>query len=518
MRIFHLNMTKFCRGLSYLTLLSIGIATCAGTTPAALSATPTLQNAKDMFYEELKESGSGQSSVAATGSTVAYCLELHRGNAPPVLCNNRYPFRSGDGIRLHVKTSSPRYAYIVLSQGSTGKKAILYPPSGLQESNRLDAGKEYLVPPHGVIKFDNNPGTEKLALLLTPEPLDSTRALNTPTSAVDGDVLTGIPQNVDNYSVYSSDGVYDLGERAVGNGLVYVHNPNGRAATSIAIVLNHGAATTAPTGTGTASTGGAYKPPAQDHGSDTAKGPNKPITDKWAFIVGVNRFANFPDKNLRYCVSDAQYLKDFLINEAGFKPNHVYYLTDEQATKKNILRVMGELLPRAIRRDDLVVLYFSTHGTPKMKGENFIVTHDFDASGQNGIPMERLGELIKQKIPSDRVVTILDTCFSGNARNMDEKALIDELLVGSGQIIVSACGPNETSLEDPRLQHGYFTYYLVNAFRSAKLLKQSFDISKGEVISHTQSEHHHSQHPVVNYDRWRGNDLPIHVVPSNPRQ
>ncbi len=480
---------------------------------AVLAAPGSVLNAKDMFYEELKGPAASSAGLGSSaGTTVAYCLELHRGSDPPVLCNNRYPFRSGDGIRLHLKTSAPRYAYIVLMQGSTGKKAILYPPPGSQESNRLEAGKEVLVPPHGLIKFDNNPGTERLGLLLTAEPLETSRALNTPTSSVDANSLTGIPQKVDSYSVYSNDGVYDLGEKSTGNGLVYVHNPNSRTPTGIAIVLNHG---NAPAAAGTSRPADT---PSHAQQQQPATGPNRPITDKWAFVVGINKFANFPDKELRYCVADAEYLRDFLVKEAGFKPNHVYFLSDEQATKKNILRVMTDLLPKAIRRDDLVLLYFSTHGTPKMKGENFIVTHDFQMDGQNGIAMEKLGDLIKQKIPSDRVVTILDTCFSGNARGLDERAVLDDLLVGSGQIIVSSCGPSETSLEDPRLQHGYFTYYLVDALRSAKLLKQSFDISRDKVVSHTQSEHNHPQHPVVNYDRWKGNDLPIQVPATNPRQ
>lgn len=498
MRISRLSMTNSCRKPG--SILAVSLALSSMMTPGSFAA--PLANAKDMFYEELKTPG----GAARTGATVAYCLELHRGSAPPVLCNNRYPFRSGDGIRLHLKTSSPRYVYIALMQGSTGKKALLYPPPG--ENNRIEPGRECLVPPHGLIKFDNNPGAEKLALLLSPEPIDTSRALSSSTFSVDANLLTGIPQSAGDYSVYSNDGVYNLGDKAAGSGLVYVHNPNPGTVTGVSIVLNHGATPAAPA-----------TPPSTSTPSNpsSGSGPNRPVSDKWAFIVGVNKFANFPDRELRFCVNDAKYLKDFLVNEAGFKPNHVYFLSDEQATQKNILRVMTELLPSAIQRDDLVLLYFSTHGTPKMKGENFIVTHDFQLDTQNGIPMAKLGELIKKKIPSDRVVTILDTCFSGNARQMDTKQALDDLLVGSGQIIVSSCGPNETSLEDARLQHGYFTYYLVNALRSNKLLKQSFDVSKGQVVTHTQSEHNHSQHPIVNYDRWKGNDLPIHVAPTSPR-
>lgn len=109
-----------------------------------------LRNAKDMFYEELK-------TQAHQTNGIAFCLELHRPGSPTTLCNNRYPFKSGDGVRLHIKSSSPGYAYIYLDSGSTGKKCVLYPPAGSSEDNRLEAGKQYVIPPNGLLKMDNNP-------------------------------------------------------------------------------------------------------------------------------------------------------------------------------------------------------------------------------------------------------------------------------------------------------------------------------------------------------------------------
>ena len=190
--------------------------------------------AKDMFYQELKGSDS-------SGSTsVAYCLELHRGTAPPTLCNNRYSFSSGDGIRLHVKTTASSYAYIALA-GSSGKKSILYPASA-EDDNRVEPNKEVLVPPKGMIVFDNNPGTEQLFVILSPQPLDMSRDLNTAgAAAIAGDdVLSGLPVKVGNYQVMSEDGFYDLGEKTPGSGLVYITNPNPDKPTIIALALSHG--------------------------------------------------------------------------------------------------------------------------------------------------------------------------------------------------------------------------------------------------------------------------------------
>ncbi|HEY9680275.1 MAG TPA: caspase family protein [Oculatellaceae cyanobacterium] len=485
----------------------------------SMAVASDLVNAKDMFYQELKggsntAAGLASGSAAAKDLSVAYCLELHRGNNKPVLCNNRYAFRSGDGVRLHVKSSAPVYAYILLLQGSSGKQAILYPQPGSTESNRLEAGKECIVPPSGMIVFDDKPGVETLGVIFSPKPLDDQKALGTRTIPVDGDALTGIPQKVGSYSVMSSDGVYTPGEKAPGSGLVYVNSPDGNKPIAIAITLHHGDKPSEPPPSQATVTPSAPHPSSHAPSSG-ASGLNSQITDKWAFLVGVNQFANFPDNSLRYCVADATALRDYLVNSAGFKPNHVYMLTDEQATTANIHRVIEKLLPAAVRKDDLVLLYFSSHGTPSMRGENYIVTHDFDGkmdgNSKTGIPMSKMSEMIKANIPCNRVVTILDTCFSGNARDLDSP------LVGCGQLILTACGFSETSLEDPRLGHGYFTYYLIDSLKGNRYIEKAFATTKNQVQNHTLSEHQHKQSPILKDELWKGLDVAIDAKPTNPR-
>lgn len=468
-------------------------------------------NAKDMFYQELKE-------PTKTSAGVAICLELHRPGESPVLCNNRYPFKSGDALRLHVKSSTPVYAYIALAAGSTGKKALLYPPPGSTEDNRLEAGKEYVVPASGQIVFDNNPGTEKLMLVFSPEKLDTERALSQRNIVIDQDSLTGIPQKIGDYSIVSNAGVYDPFKKEAGQGLVFVNNPDPSKPTAVSVLLNHGGSAPAPhpAPSPTPAPPGPTPPAPPKPSKPPADSNNREITDKWAFIVGINKFEKV--NGLSCCVADAMALKDFLIKEAGFRPNHVLMLTDEEATTPNITHVMTKLLPQAIQPDDLVLLYFSTHGSgviDKPTGQNYIITYDYGRPG-TGISMQNLGEMIKEKIPSNRVVTILDTCFSGNARDLDPRDFMDHMLMGSGQIIVSSCGPNEYALEDRTIGHGYFTHYLIQAFRTKRALKASFDAAQAQVQEITKGQQP-GQHPVVKYDRWKGNDVLLFSKPTNPR-
>lgn len=191
------------------------------------SATP-----KDMFYEELKNPD------AQHGTAAAYCIELHRPGTPIVLCNNRFPFQSGDGIRLHLRCSRSVLAYIVLV-GSSGRKSILYPPADSAEDNKLEAGKEYIVPPRGLIKFDENAGTERLFVVLSNKPLNLDQQLSTTDATIDDTALNGTPQQVGDYGVMSNDDFYKLGEKSPGNGLVFITNRNPDRPTVVSLVLKH---------------------------------------------------------------------------------------------------------------------------------------------------------------------------------------------------------------------------------------------------------------------------------------
>lgn len=215
-------LIALCFGLSVLVCFMLIRTATAGS-----DATP-----KDLFYQELKTPSADQ------GTSAAYCLELHRPGTPIVLCNNRFAFQSGDGIRLHLRTSKSAYAYIVLS-GSSGRKAVIYPPEGSTDDNRLEGGKEYIIPPHGLIRFDDNAGTEQLFVVLANQPLNVEEQLSSAAATIDENSLNGLPQQIGRYSVMSNDGFYKLGDKAPGNGLVFVTNPDADKPMVVALKLRH---------------------------------------------------------------------------------------------------------------------------------------------------------------------------------------------------------------------------------------------------------------------------------------
>src|SRR5579871_4062143 len=81
-------------------------------------------------------------------------------------------FHDGDHLRLSVMANQPGYLYVI-EQGSTGSWNSIYPGkrmAGAESANRIEPGRVYQIPDgKGAFRFDQNPGEEKLFLVLSRE-------------------------------------------------------------------------------------------------------------------------------------------------------------------------------------------------------------------------------------------------------------------------------------------------------------------------------------------------------------
>ena len=79
-------------------------------------------------------------------------------------------FRSGDRIRLAVETNDDAYLYIV-QRGSSGNWSLLFPtPEIAGGNNRIERGRHYEIPTGHWFAFDEQPGEEKLFIVLSRPP------------------------------------------------------------------------------------------------------------------------------------------------------------------------------------------------------------------------------------------------------------------------------------------------------------------------------------------------------------
>jgi hypothetical protein len=242
--------------------------------------------------------------------------------------------------------------------------------------------------------------------------------------------------------------------------------------------------------------------------------PNK-VRDKWALVIGISSFEK-SDDFLEFSGRDAHGLGSFLVQSANFRKDNVKVLVDRDATTANIREAFGEIRQKA-KPDDLVLIYFSSHGYPRdldPTGLSYVLTYDTDTSTQarvfaTALQMVELAELGRWVLARDYVL-LLDTCFSGAARAGVTGAIVpsgsnglDPLqgLKGSGnRVVISASRADERSYEDPTTKHGYFTRYLLDALQApgtSQPFSSIFEYLTAKVSSAVSVQDGHQQHPVM---------------------
>ena len=112
-----------------------------------------------------------ESTTPQAKISLGYWIELLRGGTI-YRCNNKSVFKSGDAIRFHFLPASDGYAYIVMKQSSTGKKAVLFPEVQTGLANMLSVGLDYALPTKAWLKFDEHPGVEIVSLIFSRNPID----------------------------------------------------------------------------------------------------------------------------------------------------------------------------------------------------------------------------------------------------------------------------------------------------------------------------------------------------------
>lgn len=252
--------------------------------------------------------------------------------------------------------------------------------------------------------------------------------------------------------------------------------------------------------------------------------------DKWAIVIGIDKFQNPKIPELQYASKDAGDFSKFLVEKGNFARDHVLLLTNEHATHESIKDAIGDSwLPRRASADDLVVLFASTHGSPKeidVAGENFLVAYDTDPAKlfTTGIKFADLAPTIKQRTGCDRIVLLLDACNSG-AANVGGKGLARtgnfdvNALAGEGQIVISSSSADQRSFESKRYENGVFTKQLIASLQSEgpnTTLTAAFQDLKEQVENEVRFDRKQTQTPVMR-SKWVGGELILIAVPAHPR-
>jgi uncharacterized caspase-like protein len=189
------------------------------------------------------------------------------------------------------------------------------------------------------------------------------------------------------------------------------------------------------------------------------------MAKNWAVVIGINEYEHL-SRPLKYAKRDAELMRDFLCNEAGFE--QVYHFSEDSSdkqlrpTRSNVMRLLqGKFEKPFMSAGDNFWFFFSGHGIRRngcdylMPADGFIEDIENSSISVNYI-MQRL-----RRCDADNIVLILDACRDEGKSVEGIGNQTAEQARQMGVISLFSCSPTEISYEIENLQKGSFTCALL---------------------------------------------------------
>jgi formylglycine-generating enzyme required for sulfatase activity/uncharacterized caspase-like protein len=196
------------------------------------------------------------------------------------------------------------------------------------------------------------------------------------------------------------------------------------------------------------------------------------MSQNWAICIGIDRYDNL--QSLQYAKRDAEALRDFFEKEAGF--DKVYFFAEDAppiqtdfgepmrstpsgGTLRRFLRVRFE--QKFLKPSDNFWFFFAGHGR-RERDRDYIMPIDADPGNveETAIPVSYVTERLR-RCGAENVILLLDACRNEGAR--DGQGIGTE--AHAGVVTISSCSPSERSYEIAEVQHGAFTYSILEGLR-----------------------------------------------------
>ncbi|UXE61605.1 MAG: caspase family protein [Woronichinia naegeliana WA131] len=241
------------------------------------------------------------------------------------------------------------------------------------------------------------------------------------------------------------------------------------------------------------------------------------VNNLYALLIGINEYKYVT--KLSYAEPDAEALFKVLIDN-GYSSNNIRKVTDKRATEPNIdggLRWLAD----ATKKGGTAIIFFAGHGVSINGGLH---------SGEYLCPVDAEDDRVHEtcvshtnftealgSINADYLVIFLDTCHSSGIGTLQghykgfSPETKHQMLNKEGRVIITSCGPDEVSsefrfLENTFLEHGLFTYYLLEGLKGAAANEKGEIrvISLYEYIYKNVTQHNGKaikstpQHPFIN--------------------
>jgi uncharacterized caspase-like protein len=223
---------------------------------------------------------------------------------------------------------------------------------------------------------------------------------------------------------------------------------------------------------------------------------NLPITNgnnsnAIAVIIGNSNYAN--TKSIAYAISDAQSMKNYLINVLGFKEGNILF--KENATLGDFNTLFGTKenqkgrLANTIKENiSDVFVFYAGHGAPGLKdNKGYFVPVECNPNyvENSGYSLDVFYQNLGQ-LKAKSLTIVLDACFSG--ANVFDKIspltikVIDPVLTMKNAVVIASSSGTEVSTWYDEKQHGMFTYFFLKAIQD----KDQSDKNKDGVLTYQE--------------------------------
>ena len=245
---------------------------------------------------------------------------------------------------------------------------------------------------------------------------------------------------------------------------------------------------------------------------------------KYAVLVGVDDYTGGLGK-LRYAKRDMEAFRDQLL-KIGFEKENVFCLLGggefkDAPTKKHILNTI-EHIRRLAKKGDILFLAMSGHGI-MIAGESCFCPIDTDSADfpSSTIPISGIFDSLK-KCDATFKLMIIDACRNDPFLVRSPDATLFQTLDDppKGCLLLQSCSDTERSFEDPELEHGIFSYYLIEGL-SGKAANKEGKITLLDMVNYADEKtkrraydkHRSWQTPrlsgeITNFIIWEGKPGP----------
>jgi hypothetical protein len=203
----------------------------------------------------------------------------------------------------------------------------------------------------------------------------------------------------------------------------------------------------------------------------------------YALFVGINAYQDPSIPQLEWCVNDVTGMEASLTTSALWSTAVIVTLNDALATKSAIKSSISTMASQ-VTSADTFLFFYSGHGTNE-GGHSYLVPVDSDLTTTSFIGDDELNGWLTPMNSAARKCIIFDSCnsggFVGKGKDFRGRFLLlkgsDPAFKGSfmsrnmaalpNMVFLAAAMGSQLSVESSELQHGAFTYYLIQGLGSS---------------------------------------------------